>query len=178
MANTFTLNDSFGSAVTAPGGFLMNDTMDDFTTQAGVPNKLFDLSQSEENTIAPGRRAVSSMTPTIVLRNGQLSFLAGSPGGPRIVSATLLAVLQWTRFGGDPQAAINAPRIHHQWMPDLLYVEETVPAAVVRALEARGHQVKVRSWIGQVNAIGIDPITGDRLGAADPRRAGAAAGLP
>jgi gamma-glutamyltranspeptidase/glutathione hydrolase len=178
VSNTFTLNESFGSAVTAPGGFLMNDTMDDFTTHPGVPNELFGLVQSELNTIAPGRRPVSSMTPTIVLRNGQLSFVAGSPGGPRIVSATLLAVLQWMRFGGDPQAAINAPRIHHQWMPDLLYVEETVPADVVRALEARGHTVKLRSWIGQVNAVGIDPVTGDRLGAADPRRAGAAAGLP
>jgi len=178
VANTFTLNESFGSAVTAPGGFLMNDAMDDFTTQPGVPNKLFGLIQSELNAIAPGRRPVSSMTPTIVLRNGQLSFVAGSPGGPRIVSATLLAVLQWMRFGGDPQAAINAPRIHHQWMPDLLYVEETVPAEVVQALEARGHTVKRRSWIGQVNAIGIDPVSGDRLGAADPRRAGAAAGLP
>jgi len=178
VANTFTLNDSFGSAVTAPGGFLMNDTMDDFTTQAGTPNKLFGLQQSEMNTIAPGRRPVSSMTPTIVLRNGQVSFLAGSPGGPRIVSATLLAVLQWMRFGGDPQAAINAPRIHQQWMPDVLYVEETLPVDVVRALESRGYQVKVRTWIGQVNAIGIDPVSGDRLGAADPRRGGSAAGLP
>jgi len=178
VANTYTLNESFGSAVTAPGGFLLNDTMDDFTTQTGTPNKLFGLVQSEQNTIAPGRRPVSSMMPTIVLRNGQLSFVAGSPGGPRIVSATLLAVLHWMRFGGDPQSAINAPRIHHQWMPDVLYVEETVPAEVVRALEARGHTVKVRTWIGQVEAIGIDPVTGDRLGAADPRRAGAAAGLP
>ena len=178
VANTFTLNDSFGSAVTAPGGFLMNDTMDDFTSKPGATNALFDLIQSDQNSIAPGRRPVSSMTPTIVLRNGQLSFVAGSPGGPRIVSATLLAVLQWMRFGGDPQAAINAPRIHHQWMPDLLYVEDTVPAEVVRALEARGHTVKVRSWIGQVNAVAIDPVTSDRLGAADPRRAGSAAGLP
>lgn len=178
VSNTFSLNDSFGSGVTAPGGFLMNDTMDDFSTQPGRPNKLFGLIQSDQNSIAAGRRPVSSMTPTILLRNGQLSFVAGSPGGPRIVSATLLAVLQWMRFGGDPQAFINAPRIHHQWMPDALYVEETVPAEVVRALEARGHTVKLRSWIGQVNAIGIDPVTGDRLGAADPRRGGAAAGLP
>ncbi|HMD33234.1 MAG TPA: gamma-glutamyltransferase [Candidatus Acidoferrales bacterium] len=178
VSNTFTLNDSFGSAVTAPGGFLMNDTMDDFTAHAGTPNTLFNLTQSDLNTIAPGRRPVSSMTPTIVLRNGKLSFVAGSPGGPRIVSATLLAVLQWIRFGGDPQLAVNAPRIHHQWMPDLLYVEETVPAEVVRALEARGHIIKLRSWIGEVEAIGIDPITGDRLGAPDPRRGGAAAGLP
>ena len=178
VSNTFTLNDSFGSAVTAPGGFLMNDTMDDFTTQPGVPNKLFNLLQSEQNTIAPGRRPVSSMTPTIALRNGQISFVAGSPGGPRIVSATLLAVLQWIRFGGDPQLAINAPRIHDQWMPDFLYVEDTVPQPVIRALETMGHHVKVRSWIGQVNAVAIDPVSGDRLGAPDPRRAGAAAGLP
>jgi gamma-glutamyltranspeptidase/glutathione hydrolase len=178
VANTFTLNDSFGSAVTAPGGFLMNDTMDDFTVRTGTPDTLFGLIQSDQNSIAPGRRPVSSMTPTILLHNGQLSFVAGSPGGPRIVSATLLAVLQWMRFRGDPQAAVNAPRIHHQWMPDVLYVEETVPAEVVRALEARGHTVKLRSWIGQVNAIAIDPVSGERLGAADPRRAGAAAGLP
>jgi gamma-glutamyltranspeptidase / glutathione hydrolase len=178
VANTFSLNDSFGSAVTAPGGFLMNDTMDDFTSRAGAPNALFGLLQSDQNSIAPGRRPVSSMTPTILLRNGQLSFVAGSPGGPRIVSATLLTILQWMRFGGDPQPFVNAPRIHHQWMPDVLYVEDTLPAAVIRALQARGHTVKVRSWIGQVNAIGIDPITGERLGAADPRRAGAAAGLP
>ena len=178
VSNTYSLNDSFGSAVTAPGGFLMNDTMDDFTTHPGAPNELFSLVQSDQNSIAPGRRPVSSMTPTILLRNGQLSFVAGSPGGPRIVSATLLAVLQWMRFGGDPQALINAPRVHHQWLPDVLYVERTLPADVVRALEARGHTVKVRSWIGQVNAIGIDPVSSNRLGAADPRRAGAAAGYP
>ena len=178
VSNTFTLNDSFGSAVTAPGGFLMNDTMDDFTTQPGTPNKLFGLIQSDQNAIGPGRRPVSSMTPTIVLRNGDLSFVAGSPGGPRIVSATLLAILQWIRFGGDPQLLINAPRIHHQWMPDILYVEETVASEVVRALEVRGHTVKRRSWIGQVNAIAIDPVSGDRLGAADPRRESSAAGTP
>jgi gamma-glutamyltranspeptidase/glutathione hydrolase len=169
VSNTFTLNDSFGSGVTAPGGFLMNDTMDDFTTHSGTPNKLFGLVQSDQNSIGPGRRPVSSMTPTIVLRNGQLSFVAGSPGGPRIVSATLLAVLEWMRFGGDPQPLINAPRMHHQWLPDTLYVEETVPEEVVRALEARGHTVKRRSWIGQVNAIAIDPAGRRR---SPPRRRG------
>ncbi len=178
VSNTYTLNESFGSAVTVPGGFLMNDTMDDFTTQPGTPNKLFSLVQSDQNAIAPGRRPVSSMTPTIVLRNGELSFVAGSPGGPRIVSATLLAVLQWMRFGGDPQPLINAPRIHHQWMPDILYVEETLPLDIVRDLEARGHTIKHRSWIGQVNAVAIDPVSGDRLGAADPRREATASGTP
>ena len=178
VANTFTLNNSFGSAVTAPGGFLLNDTMDDFTTQPGVPNKLFNLMQSDQNTIAAGRRPVSSMTPTILLRDGKVSFVSGSPGGPRIISATLLSVLYWMRFGGDPQMAINAPRMHHQWMPDVLYVEQSMPPEVIRALEARGHTVKTRSSIGQVNAIGIDPVSGNRLGAPDARRAGAAAGVP
>jgi gamma-glutamyltranspeptidase/glutathione hydrolase len=78
----------------------------------------------------------------------------------------------------DPQSAINAPRFHHQWMPDILYVEETLPAAVVRDLESRRHTVKVRTWIGQVNAVAVDTASGDRLGAADARRKGAAIGLP
>ncbi|NDQ57177.1 MAG: gamma-glutamyltransferase [Acidipila sp.] len=178
VANTFTLNDSFGAAITVSDGFLLNDTMDDFTTQPGTANKLFGLVQSDANAIAPGKRPVSSMTPVILLRDGKLSFVAGSPGGPRIISATLLAVLNWMRLGMDPQAAINAPRFHHQWMPDVLYVEDTLPEAVVRNLEARGHTVKVRTWIGEVEAVAIDPATGDRLGAADARREGAAMGLP
>ena len=130
VSNTYTLNESFGSAVTVSGGFLLNDTMDDFTSQPGVAN-MFGLMQSDSNAIQPGKRPVSSMAPTILLRDGKLSFLAGSPGGPRIISATLLAVLNWALLGMDPQAAINAPRFHHQWMPDILYVEETLPDAVV-----------------------------------------------
>ncbi len=175
-ANTFTINDSYGSGVTVASGFLLNDTMDDYTTQPGVPNKLFALIQSEANTIAPGKRPVSSMTPTIVLRNGTLSFLTGSPGGPRIISATLLSILNWMRFGMEAQAAINAPRFHHQWLPDTLWVEDTFPASAMRQLAERGYHVERRTWIGQVEAIGIDPQTGERLGAADPRRQGAAAG--
>ncbi len=175
-ANTFTINDSYGSAVTVASGFLLNDTMDDYTTQPGVPNKLFALLQSEANTIAPGKRPVSSMTPTIVLRNGALSFVTGSPGGPRIISATLLSILNWMRFGMEAQAAINAPRFHHQWLPDTLWVEDTFPASAMRQLAERGYHIERRTWIGQVEAIGIDPQTGERLGAADPRRQGAAAG--
>lgn len=175
VANTYTINDSYGAAVTVASGYLLNNTQDDFTTQPGVPN-MFGLLQSEGNTIAPGKRALSSMTPTIVLRNGQLSFVTGSPGGPRIISATLLTILNWMRLGMDAQAAINAPRFHHQWMPDELYVEETFPAAVRAKLEQMGHSVRVRSWIGQVEAIAIDPFTGERLGAADPRRGGVALG--
>ena len=177
VTNTYTLNDSFGSAVTVSDGFLLNDTMDDFTAQPGTAN-MFGLMQSDANAIQPGKRPVSSMTPVILLRDGKLSFLAGSPGGPRIISATLLTVLNWMRLRMDPQAAINAPRFHHQWMPDILYVEETLPEATIRNLEARGHNVKVRSWIGEVEAIAIDPATGERLGAPDARREGVAIGLP
>lgn len=176
VANTTTINDFFGSGVTAPGGYLLNDEMDDFTTAPGQPNALFHLLQSPANAVGPGKRPLSSMTPTIVLRDGQLSWVTGSPGGPRIISATLLSVLNWIWLGLPAQAAVNAPRFHHQWMPDLLEVEPTLPAAVVHELTERGYRVRVRGWIGQVNAIGIDPTTGVRLGAADPRRGGAAAG--
>ncbi len=175
-ATTTTLNDSYGSHVATSAGFLLNDEMDDFTTQPGVPNKLFGLIQSEANAIAPEKRPLSSMTPTILVRNGKLSFVTGSPGGPRIISATLLSVLNWMRLGMDAQAAINAPRFHHQWMPDALRVEPAFSEAVARELEARGHKVTQVGHIGLVNAIGIDPRTGERLGAADPRDHGAAEG--
>jgi len=176
VANTFTINESYGSGVTVAGGFLLNDTMDDFTTQPGTPNKLFALVQSEANAIAPGKRPLSSMAPTILLRNGKLSFVTGSPGGPRIISAILLSLLSWMRFGQDAPAVINAPRFHHQWLPDELRVETTFPVELRKDLEQRGHKVVVGSWIGDVQAIGIDPETGERLGLADPRRQGAAAG--
>jgi len=176
VANTYTINESYGAGATTTTGFLLNDTMDDYTTQPGVPNKLFGLIQSDANAIAPGKRSLSSMTPTIVLRDGKLSFVTGSPGGPRIISATILSVLNWMRLSMDAQAAINAPRFHHQWMPDTLYLEETFPKDVAKELQQRGHKVVQRSWIGQVEAIGIDAKTGERLGASDARRLGAAVG--
>jgi gamma-glutamyltranspeptidase / glutathione hydrolase len=176
VASTYTLNDSYGSHVTSTAGFLFNDEMDDFTTQPGVPNALFGLIQSEANAIAPGHRPLSSMTPTILLRDGKLSFVTGSPGGPTIISATLLSVINWMRLGMNAQAAINAPRFHHQWLPDQIFVEEGFPESTQKALEARGFAVKRRGHIGLVNAIGIDAKTGERLGAADPRDKGAAVG--
>ena len=176
VASTYTLNDSYGSHVTGTAGFLYNDEMDDFTTPAGVPNALFGLIQSDANAIAPGHRPLSSMVPTILLRDGRLSFVTGSPGGPRIISATLLSVVNWMRLGMDAQAAINTPRFHHQWMPDEILLEDEFPASLQQALEARGFTVKRRGHIGLVNAVGIDPKTGERLGAADPRDNGAAVG--
>ena len=176
VASTYTLNDSYGSHVTSSAGFLLNDEMDDFTTQPGVPNALFGLIQSEANAIAPGHRPLSSMTPTILLRDGKLSFVTGSPGGPAIISATLLSVINWMRLGMEGQAAINAPRFHHQWLPDQIFVEEDFPESTQKILEARGFTIKRRGHIGLVNAIGIDAKTGERLGAADPRDKGAAVG--
>lgn len=190
VASTYTLNDSYGSHVTCAAGFLLNDEMDDFTTQPGAPNSLYDLMQSDANAIAPGHRPLSSMTPTILLRDGKLSFVAGSPGGPTIISVTLLSVINWMRLGMDAQAAINAPRFHHQWFPDRIRMEAEFPLSLEQALRARGYEVE-RGWyytpslgndaklskhMGLVNAIGIDPQTGERLGAADPRDQGSAIG--
>ena len=176
VASTYTLNDSYGSHATSSAGFLLNDEMDDFTTQPGVPNALFGLVQSEANAIAPGHRPLSSMTPTILLRDGKLSFVTGSPGGPTIISATLLSILNWMRFGMEPQAAINAPRFHHQWLPDRILIERDFSESLESALNARGHATHRVGHMGLVNAIAIDPATGDRLGAADPRHDGAAVG--
>src|SRR6267154_5690572 len=176
VASTYTLNDCYGSHATSSAGFLLNDEMDDFTTQPGVPNALFGLMQSEANAIAPGHRPLSSMTPTILLRDGKLSFVTGSPGGPTIISAVLLTVINWMRLGLDAQTAINAPRFHHQWMPDRILMEQQFPPSLEQGLNAMGHATKRRGHIGLVNAIGIDSKTGERLGAADPRDEGSAVG--
>ena len=176
VGSTYTLNDSYGSHATSSAGFLLNDEMDDFTTQPGVPNALFGLIQSDANAIAPGHRPLSSMTPTILLRDGKLSFVTGSPGGPTIISATLLTVINWMRLGMDAQAAINAPRFHHQWMPDEILLEKEFSPAFEQALNARGHATRRKGHIGLVNAVAIDAQTGDRLGAADPRDHGSAIG--
>ena len=176
VASTTTLNNSYGSHVSSSAGFLLNDEMDDFTTQPGVPNALYGLIQSDANAIAPGHRPLSSMTPTILVRDGKLSFVTGSPGGPRIISAVLLSVVNWMRLGMEAQAAINAPRFHHQWFPDRIVMENPFSSSVQQALEGMGHSTRKIGHIGLVNAIGIDVTTGERLGAADPRDEGSAVG--
>jgi gamma-glutamyltranspeptidase/glutathione hydrolase len=156
-------------------GFLLNNEMDDFTTRIGSPN-MFGLIQSAANAIGPSKRPLSSMMPTILLRDGKLSFVTGSPGGPRIISAVLLTVLNWMRLDMSAQAAINAPRFHQQWVPDEVVLEPIFPDAVAKEMERRGFPIESkRRWLGQVEAIGIDPATGERLGAPDPRRNGMAA---
>ena len=177
VAVTYTLNGNFGSAVVAPGtGFLLNNEMDDFAVKPGVPN-LFGLVQGAANAIAPGKRPLSSMTPTIVERDGRLVFVLGSPGGPRIITAVLQTLTGMIDFELTPQAAVTAPRVHHQWLPDTLYYERGgLDAATSAALAARGHRVVEQAPWGAVELIVVAP-NGRLVGVNDPRRpAGAAIG--
>ena len=177
VATTTTINDSFGSGVTVTGaGFLLNNEMDDFTVQPNGPNALFGLIQSPANAPGPGKRPLSSMTPTIALEDGRLRLVLGSPGGPRIISATLEVLLNVMRFGLDIQAAVDAPRIHHQWQPDQIVIETAfpLPAPAREKLSAMGHRLKERKTIGAVQAIAVDPVTGERQAGPDKRRDGAA----
>jgi len=174
VAVTYTLNNSYGSGVTAPGlGFLLNDEMEDFAAQPGGPN-MFGLIQGEANAIAPGKRPLSSMTPTIVLHDGKLFLVTGSPGGPRIISAVTEMVLNALDFGMDVQDAVNWPRFHHQWLPDTLYVERGTSPDTVALLVARGHKVETIRSMGEVEA--IQAAGGQLEGATDPRSEGKAAG--
>ncbi|HYK87370.1 MAG TPA: gamma-glutamyltransferase [Acidobacteriota bacterium] len=177
VANTYTLNGGYGSGVTIPGtGILMNNEMDDFSSKPGVANA-YGLIQGEANAIAPGKRPLSAMTPTFVLRGDKLFMVLGSPGGPTIINTVLQTVINVIDFGMTIQEAVDAPRIHHQWMPDRLVLEGSGFAEdVVQALRARGHNVVVDGTIGDCQAILIDPRTGVRLGAADPRLDGRALG--
>ncbi|WP_018632498.1 gamma-glutamyltransferase [Neomegalonema perideroedes] len=123
VAVTYTLNGSFGAGVVAPGtGILMNNEMDDFTVKPGVPN-LYGLVQGEANAVEPGKSPLSSMSPTIVSKDGELFMVIGSPGGSRIITITLQAILNVVEFGMNIQEAVDAPRIHHQWLPDRVFME-------------------------------------------------------
>jgi gamma-glutamyltranspeptidase/glutathione hydrolase len=154
----------------------MNNEMDDFASKPGVPNA-YGLIQGEANSIAPGKRPLSAMTPTFVLRNEKLFMVLGSPGGPTIINTVLQTIVNVLDFGMTIQEAVDAPRIHHQWKPDRLVMESMGSADdVVQALRARGHNVEVRGIIGDCQAILIDPQTSVRLGAADPRGDGKAIG--
>jgi len=177
VAVTYTLNDGFGSGVTVPGaGFLLNDTMDDFTVKPGSAN-LFGLLQGEVNTIQPGKRPLSAMTPTILTRDGKLFMAVGAPGGPRIISAVLQAILNVVDFGMNVQDAVDYPRFHHQWQPDRLVVETGISPDTIALLKARGHDVDEFAP-GRVSSA-VEAILNDDgwlQGASDGRRPGKAAG--
>jgi gamma-glutamyltranspeptidase / glutathione hydrolase len=176
VANTFTLNGNYGSGVTIPGtGILMNNEMDDFTAKVGATN-MFGLLQSEANAIVPGKRPLSSMTPTMVFKDGRLLLVTGSPGGPTIINTVLQVVANVIDFGLPVAQAVEAPRIHHQWMPDVLtYERYGMSADVAEALRARGHSLKERasyegSYQGGADTVAVDPVTGHRWGFGDPRK--------
>ncbi|HEX5835052.1 MAG TPA: gamma-glutamyltransferase [Pyrinomonadaceae bacterium] len=172
VANTYTLNNSYGSAAMAKGtGLLLNDEMDDFAAKPGTPN-LYGLIQGERNAVAPKKRPLSAMTPTIVLRkDGSFWFTAGSPGGPTIINTVLCVITNVIDYEMNIQEAIDAPRIHHQWLPDELVGEPSgFSSDTQRALTARGHTLGKLRYLGDAEGIMIEEKTKVRLGATDPRR--------
>jgi gamma-glutamyltranspeptidase / glutathione hydrolase len=172
VANTYTLNNSYGSAVVAKGtGIIMNDEMDDFAAKPGTPN-FYGLIQGERNAVAPHKRPLSAMTPTFVLRkNGSLWFTVGSPGGPTIINTVLDVITNVIDYNMNIQQAIDAPRIHHQWLPDeLVYEPYGLSGDTQKALLDRGHKLAKPRYLGDAEGIMIEEKTGIRLGATDPRR--------
>lgn len=174
VAVTYTLNGGYGSGVTVPGiGVLMNNEMDDFSVKPGAPN-MFGLIQGEANRIEPGKRPLSSMTPTIVLKDGKLYMVVGTPGGSRIISNVLQVVLNVIDFKMNIQDAVNRPRFHHQWMPDKLFLEPGFSPDTEALLRAKGHTLERVNSMCEISAILVEG--GWLQGAADPRVEGNALG--
>jgi gamma-glutamyltranspeptidase / glutathione hydrolase len=174
VAVTYTINGSFGAAVIAPAtGFFLNNEMDDFTVKPGAPN-LYGLVQGEANAIAPGKRPLSSMSPTLIEKDGRIFLVLGSPGGSRIVSTVLETIINIVDYGMGPQEAVDAPRLHHQWWPDeVAYERSGLPPDTIAALAGMGYKlVEQRPW-GAVELIEI--ADGRLYGASDSRRAAGAA---
>lgn len=178
VAVTTTINDWFGSRVTAEGlGFLLNDEMDDFAAKAGVPNS-DGLIQGSANAIGPKKRPLSSMSPTMVLKDGKLFLVLGSPGSSRIITTVALALIRVVDYGMNIAEAVNAPRFHNQWMPDVLSVERGFSPDTVKVLEHMGYKIEagIPYW-SDAECIAIDLKTGERLGASDGRENGKAVGF-
>jgi gamma-glutamyltranspeptidase/glutathione hydrolase len=181
---TTTLNDWFGSRVTADGlGFLLNDEMDDFSSKPGVPNS-DGLIQGEANAVGPGKRPLSSMTPTIVVHEGKTVMVLGSPGSSKIITTVANVLLGVLDYGMNIQEAVNAPRFHNQWLPDVVNVEKWFSPDTISDLQHMGYKVEIGLRYGDevfpywsdAECIAIDPKTGDRLGASDGRNSGKAVG--
>jgi len=174
---TYTLNGPFGSGATVPGtGIVLNNEMDDFASAPGVPN-MFGLVQGEANAIAPGKRPLSSMTPTLVMKGKRLFLVTGSPGGPTIISTVLEILLNMIDYKMDVSAATAAPRFHHQWLPDRVRIEPVgFSPDTIRILKQWGYVFGAPSYMGDAQTIEIDPKTGARLGASDPRGSGVTLG--
>ncbi len=184
VAVTTTLNGWFGARVTAEGlGFLLNDEMDDFSSKPGVPNS-DGLIQGTANAIGPGKRPLSSMTPTIVVHDGKAFLVLGSPGSSKIITTVANVLMGVIDYGMNIQEAVNAPRFHNQWMPDVLNVEQWFSPDTVQALQKMGYNVqiglhepeRVFPYWSDAECIAIDAKTGERLGASDGRNGGKAVG--
>lgn len=176
VSNTYTINFSYGSGIVVEGaGFLLNNEMDDFSSKPGVPNA-YGLLGGEANKVEPNKRMLSSMSPTIVKKDGKNFLVAGSPGGSRIITTTLQVIMNVIDHGLNIQSAVAAPRIHHQWLPDEIRIEEGLSRDTIEALQAKGHAIKQKSSMGAIQSIMIKD--GMMYGGADPRRSTAlAAGL-
>lgn len=176
VAITATINTTFGSGVVVPGtGVLLNNEMDDFAAAPGVPNA-FGLVGAEANAVAPGKRPLSSMSPTVVLRDGRPVLTLGAAGGPRIITQVVLTLIRHLDLGLPLDDAIAAPRFHHQWRPDALYLEAPLSDSLRADLERRGHRVELMTHTGVTQAIGFDAERQVFIGVADPRVGGSALG--
>ena len=174
VAITATVNTTFGSKVIVPGtGIVLNNEMDDFSAQPGKPNA-FGLVGAENNSVAPGKRPLSSMTPTIVLKDGKPILTVGAAGGPKIITAVLMSLVRRLDFEQSLAEAVGSPRIHHQWVPDELTVEEKMPAEIVAKLESLGHRINKIPSGAVAQAIELDD-KGQFIGVHDPRVQGKAA---
>jgi len=177
VAVTTTLNGGYGSAVVAEGaGFLLNNEMDDFSSKPGVPN-MYGLLGSEANSIQPNKRMLSSMTPTIVTKDGKNFMVIGTPGGSTIITTVFQVIMNVIDHKMNIQEAVSAPRFHHQWYPDVIQYEKfAFSNDVIRNLVSMGHTLRIRGSIGDAHGIIIDPNTGLYYGGADPRMEGVAVG--
>ena len=171
VSNTYTINFSFGSGIVAAGtGVFLNNEMDDFSAKSGVPNA-YGLIGGEANAVGPGKRPLSSMTPTILFKDGKPVVATGSPGGSRIITTVLQTIVNWADHGLNVAAAASGPRFHHQWLPDTLFVEQRFSPDTLALLKAKGHQVKETRAMGSTQT--VQRIDDGFLGASDPRRQGA-----
>ncbi len=177
VACTATINTSFGSKVIVPGtGIFLNNEMDDFSIEPGVPNA-FKLVGAEANAVAPRKRPLSSMSPTLVLKDGQPILSLGAAGGPTIISQTVLNLIAVIDLGLPLDEALAQPRIHQQWVPDQLRIEKALPAATRAALQKAGHELTEDTTFGASQAVGRGPGGKGFVGASDPRTSGKAGGL-
>jgi len=169
VACTATINTTLGAKVMPPGtGIVLNNEMDDFSAQPGKPN-FFGLLGSEANAVQPGKRPLSSMSPTIVTKDGKPFLSLGAAGGPTIISQTLVHLLLMLDFGLDVEQALAHPRFHHQWKPDRIVMEEAWPSSVIDALRRKGHTVTVVSRLGAAQAVQYSFDEDEFKGASDPR---------